>query len=125
MRITGSAGMPARDDDRRFDMPSLVARCLGDERFAREMLRLFAQQAPEMLNRLDTALATGGPVEIAAAAHALKGSASNVSAVRAAAVARAFEESARAGQAPAVADLQSLRQELAYCIAYVESLDGS
>lgn len=104
-----------------FDMPSLVARCLGDERFAEEMLRLFSQQAPELVAKLDAALASGNALSVADAAHAIKGSAGSASAIHVAAVAAKVEDDAKAGRHPAHADVRRLRDEVARCDRYVES----
>src|SRR5947209_20244814 len=64
-----------------LDEGDLLARLNGDTQLLNEVLELFLQQLPTMLANLRKAVSSNDPEEVRMAAHALKGSAANISAV--------------------------------------------
>jgi len=84
----------------------------GDFRFRRELLAVFEGSSARQLEALRQALASPDLASAAAAAHSLKGSASNVGAVRLAASAAAVESRVRqSGTLPAASELSDLTDE--------------
>ena len=56
---------------------ALLARVGGDEEIARELVQLFVNECPRMLEAVRTSVASQSPIEIRRSAHLLKGSVSN------------------------------------------------
>ncbi|GAB7038545.1 MULTISPECIES: Hpt domain-containing protein [Catenuloplanes] len=78
------------------------------------MVRLienFLRKVPAMLDHLEFTLAADDPAEARTAAHALRGSASNIGADGLALLAGAVEDEIRAGRPPAPAAVTALRAE--------------
>ena len=67
----------------------------GDNTFLREIVGIFLQDTPLRLAELHTSLAAGDVTRFARAAHSLKGSASNLGAIRVSAAAAKLEQVAR------------------------------
>jgi signal transduction histidine kinase/DNA-binding response OmpR family regulator len=67
-----------------------------------QLIDAFVARLPDSIEKLTTALTAGDTETVAARAHALKGSASNIGAVSLAAVAAELETNARAGDLPDV-----------------------
>ena len=93
----GSAREPA---PRVFDQPGFMARMLGDETLAHEILICFLQNLPRQLDTLSDALHAGDASAIASTAHSLKGAAANISAEALRTVADTLEQAARAEDLP-------------------------
>jgi PAS domain S-box-containing protein len=94
-------GAPAADG------PPIVSRLAGHARLVR-VVRTFGQTLPEKLQAMDAALAAGRLDELAALAHWLKGAGGTVGFDEFFEPARQFEQHARAGRLPELAD--SLRE---------------
>jgi len=74
-----------------IDREALLNRVGGDEELLMEIVQLFLVDCPLRVAAIKEAVAGGNPDEIRLAAHALKGSASNMSAIALTAAARTIE----------------------------------
>ena len=81
-----------------LDVPTLEERCLGDQVFVHELLKIFRRTARASMEQLAESIANDHTETVAGIAHELKGSAGNVSADRLCAVATELEQAARAGR---------------------------
>ena len=93
MQPEGSSG----ENTERFALSELRDRVDGDEELMREVLAVYLEDTPLVLDRLSKALEGGQPESAAKAAHTLKGSSANVAAERLRSQAYALEQKARAG----------------------------
>ena len=87
----------AKHDQPQFeqiDRKSLLERVEGDQALLAEMIHLFQEDAPRLLASMRTALQAGDLGAMERSAHSLKGAASNLSALRAAAGALRVEDAA-------------------------------
>jgi HPt (histidine-containing phosphotransfer) domain-containing protein len=115
--------LPPTTQPEPIDVVSLLDRCMSDSAFAVEMLGLFAGQTPTLLAEVEAALAAGDTVKTAKAAHAIKGSAANMSAEAVRAAALRVEELGKAGDlAGACAAVIRLQAEVRQCLEYVPTL---
>ena len=115
--VPGELSPPVLDAD-------LVAslRSLGMDFLAR-LVPVFVLGAPDRLEVIAAAVASGDADALAAGAHALRGSAGNMGGVRVAAVCRRLEEAGLAGDMThAAADLEALRTELPLLLVAVQQL---
>ena len=81
--------------------PRVLMRAVADDiESFRALSRIFLSSSPAMFERLQRALAAGGPGEIGLASHALKGNAGLVGAAQLCALLAALESAARGGTAP-------------------------
>ena len=80
------------------DREALMMRVAGDEGLFREIVELFLADCPIRVAAIEAAVARRNPEEIRVAAHALKGSAGNLSATRLTAAARVLEALGAEGQ---------------------------
>ncbi len=80
-----------------FDMNEALARARGKRALLRKMSELFLADCPGLLTQIRTALAADDHPTLERAAHRIKGSAANLSALRVAGVAGRLEEMARQG----------------------------
>jgi two-component system sensor histidine kinase/response regulator len=102
-----------RTSDATWDATALLARVGGDAEIARELVRLFIDECPRMLEGVRNSVASRSAAEIKRAAHLLKGSVSNFTETGAAAAALALEligREDRVDDAPRA--LVALEQEL-------------
>ena len=107
------------------DEASLLEGVGGDRGLLREVVELFLGDLPRMKAELKTAGAAGDAAALAAAAHALKGSASTFATTGASETARRIEHLARKGDAAgAVRLLQSLDQEISGLKVALKRLAG-
>ena len=83
-----------RDDDS-FDPESLWERVNGDADLLRDLVELFSQESPKILQAIGAAIEQGSFIEVQKASHKMKGSALQFSAKGLAAAAAAMEEMAR------------------------------
>ncbi len=96
-----------------LDRAALRAQTGDDPELVAQMVDIFAGQAPELLARLQAALAAADAAELRAAAHALKGSALNFGAQRLAGAALQLERMGADGRMEGAARaLECLRVEL-------------
>lgn len=107
----------------RFDPQSLWDRVDGDMNLLRELVAVFAEEAPRMLVKIEEAIRRGSPVELEKASHKLKGSVLQFSARVAAADALALEEAGRRGSVAGVEPLlEKLRHEIEILQAALNSM---
>jgi len=115
------AGPDIRPDDRPiFDYDALLELAGGDEELLREIVRMFLEDCPSMLEQIDEAIAACDPEGLRQTAHALKGVIANFAVPAAEEAARALEhmgsegdmERAEAVQAALVAEVDRLNTGL-------------
>ncbi len=107
-------------------MPSsledLLARLGGDAELLREVAGIFVEDVPKQIARLRHAVAAANAVEIAAAAHGLKGSISNFETAEAFDLAASMEVAARLNHLDDMsADFQRLEERLDGLIALLKT----
>jgi HPt (histidine-containing phosphotransfer) domain-containing protein len=81
-----------------LDEADLLERLGDDTELVAEVLAVFLDDAPARLQAIDEAMAQGDPAELRAAAHALKGAAGSIAAVRLCEAAQALELASHAGR---------------------------
>jgi two-component system sensor histidine kinase/response regulator len=97
------AGVPTLELDRE----AILANLEGDEELLAEIIQMFIEDAPNLLERIRTALGEGGLEEVQRNAHALKGAVGNFGKGEAYAAAQTMEQHGREGE------LASAREHLA------------
>ena len=85
------ADRPAQPTAAPFDRAEVLDRLEGDEQLLREVIELFIQDSGGLIDRLRTAVDANDAAEVRAAAHRLKGAASNLAAGPVTDAARALE----------------------------------
>jgi two-component system sensor histidine kinase/response regulator len=96
--LTLSAGAaPAPAADSPFDEAALLERVEGDTELLQEIVALFLEDSPRVLEEVRAAVAAGDAVALKRAAHTLKGSASNFGAAAVVATALELEAMGRTG----------------------------
>ena len=109
----GSAIEELAGVDLPFDIEALLARCMGNVDFLKQMLEKFQESAVDDLQRIVGSVASEDPEELARASHALKGTASNMSAESLRDSAALVEQSAKQGDLVKAGDLvEELRGEV-------------
>ena len=88
-------GAQGRSTDLELDLGHLSRQTFGDPELEDELLRLFDEQAAQILARLAAPFPEGNPARRADVAHALKGSALAIGAAATAKVAGAYETALR------------------------------
>lgn len=81
-----------------FDEADLLERLGDDAELVTEVLAVFLDDAPVRIEAITAALTHGDPVELRSAAHALKGAAASIAAVRLFEASQALEQASHAGQ---------------------------
>jgi HPt (histidine-containing phosphotransfer) domain-containing protein len=94
-----------------FDQQALWDRVAGDPELLRELVDLFAAEAPRMLARIEQAIKDGSPSGLEKASHKIKGSVLQFSAHTAATIALEMEENGRHGS---LTDAEALLKKLKY-----------
>ena len=107
-----------------IEFESLLARCMGDKGFTREMLGLFREQFAQNLAVLEANLASGDIEAARRTAHAMKGSAANLSAAPLSNLCAAIEMEARSGRFPAASAVEAMKGELQRVLAYYPTIEG-
>jgi HPt (histidine-containing phosphotransfer) domain-containing protein len=111
-----------RSPDLSVDLPDLLIRVDNDRKLLCELLRLFKEEFPCLLQALQEAVVRGDMKGVEVAAHTLKGMLANVSFVRAAASAACLQ---RMGQQCATQGLPEefarLEQEASLALAELEA----
>jgi PAS domain S-box-containing protein len=120
---------PASSGDAPLSRDALLEIVGGDPRIARELVRLYRQNCPDLFAAVETAVAAGDPAALKESAHALKGMSLNLSARPVADAALALERIGRSGDlAEAGAEFRRLEAELARLWdaidIFLEELDG-
>ena len=100
--IEKGASMPSRELDSADSLPTFdrdvaLARVEGDEALLQEIVQLFLEQTPGLVERIERAIALQDGQTLERTAHALKGSASNLGAKAMAAAAARLESIGRNG----------------------------
>ncbi len=80
-----------------FDGDDLLRRVGGDEEMYRYVLRIFLEECPGQIARIDAAVSAGETAQLIYQAHTLMGSAVNVGACALSGFAQGIEQAARAG----------------------------
>ena len=111
----GSPGIhSAKTNANIFDRPLLLSRLEGDAELADEVVQIFIDECPGMVNRLRQAVASADAGQIQFAAHALKGAAANIAAEKVRAAALQLEIMGREGNLAGLAErLATLETEIA------------
>jgi HPt (histidine-containing phosphotransfer) domain-containing protein len=86
-----------------FDRRAVLAHMEGDRKLLREIVELFRQDSPRLLDRVGHAIESGDGPKLAGAAHALKGALSNFAATRSVELARNLESMGQRGELEAAA----------------------
>ena len=106
-----------------FDPTSLLERVSGDRELLRELVDLFAQEYPEMLSDIESAVKGGNASALQRAGHKMKGSVLQFSANSAGAIAGALEVMGKNGSLTGAAeDYLKLRTELASLLEGLKSM---
>ncbi|MEX2139394.1 MAG: response regulator [Pirellulales bacterium] len=106
-----------------IDFESLQARCLGSAELVAKLLAVFEPEIGKDVQRLEAAFAAGQGGDIADFAHAIKGSAANLSADVLADLARELENAARRGQWRTRGKLvERIRDEFGRCLQTLPGL---
>jgi CheY-like chemotaxis protein len=114
---------PSAAPPRPLDIDSLLERCLGNVELVQTMLEKFKGMAADKLAELSRQIASNNASEASRVAHALKGSAANMSAGGIAAVAAEIEKAGRSADlAAAERQLERLREEIERCNADIQSV---
>jgi HPt (histidine-containing phosphotransfer) domain-containing protein len=107
-----------------IDVLPLIERCMGDRDFVREMLSLFRQQMTQHLAKLSDCIAAGDVEGVRKVAHAMKGSAANLSANALSALCATAEHRAKTGTLPPASALDAIRIEFDRVIAYYPTVES-
>src|SRR5260370_19163934 len=102
-----------------YDREEILASLDGEEQVVREIIQLYLDGAPKMLNTLLWEVENANALGVAEAAHAMKGALVMLRAHRAAAHAKGLEESCRRG------DLSEAKAKLAELIAAAQDLTAA
>jgi HPt (histidine-containing phosphotransfer) domain-containing protein len=86
-----------------FDEAALRERVEGDDELLTEIVELFLEDSPRLLEEVRAAVAAGDAAELKRAAHTLKGAASNFGAAAVVAVCLELEAMSRSGDLAAAA----------------------
>jgi len=106
-----------------LDMDELRTRCMGDEPFIDELLRIFIRKARSNVTRISESIVAGQVDDLARAAHELKGSSGNVAAGRLSQAVAELEIAARTRTEDKFSELgERVARELTSCELMIESL---
>jgi signal transduction histidine kinase/CheY-like chemotaxis protein len=112
--VVQEAPVAAVPGNQTFDRPALLARLDGDQSALEEIVAAFLEDCPRLVDSLRESVRARSAQALSAAAHALNGALSAVSADRAAEVARKLEQMGREGNISGVEPIQdALEAELA------------
>ncbi len=115
--------MDTSNDHIEIDRKGILARLANDEDLLREMIEIFREDYPGLLQRIESAIAAWNRRDVEQAAHALKGLISNFLHPPTTALALNIERKARANE---WSDMDSDFQELTYATTrLLEALDSS
>lgn len=105
-----------------LDVPALEERCLGDQVFVNELLKIFMRTSRLSMEQLAESIANDHTETVAGIAHELKGAAGSVSAERLCAVVTELEVAARSGRCERYHELgRRVEWELERCEAAIAS----
>jgi HPt (histidine-containing phosphotransfer) domain-containing protein len=111
-----------RSSQEAVDLPDLLVRLENDRDLLRELITIFKEEFPPLLQSLQQAVARGELKNVEATSHALKGMLSGLSVTRGAAQASQLEQMAREGKTSGLADgLALLEFEVAYLLPELDT----
>jgi HPt (histidine-containing phosphotransfer) domain-containing protein len=90
-RTEASGARPTNNSVEIFDYAKALDLTEGDEDLLRDLIMLFKQESTELMEHLESAVASGDCDSIRKAAHRLKGASASVGGVKIAAAARMLE----------------------------------
>jgi len=106
-----------------IDYESLLARCMGDSDLVSKVAKKFQERSRQAWDQILAGLKAGDATETARLAHAMKGAASNLSAIRLAELAAQLEDLGKAGDLSAAESAaQQLGEELEKCREALQTL---
>jgi HPt (histidine-containing phosphotransfer) domain-containing protein len=109
-----------------IDSASLLARCLGNTDLVSRLLKVFEPEIGGDLKRLEAAFDAGNGDDVANFAHAIKGSAANLSADALASLARELETAARQGEWQSRGELiERIRNEFRRCVEALPAVSAT
>jgi HPt (histidine-containing phosphotransfer) domain-containing protein len=123
MSVAGMLAM-AMTDEAPIETESLLARCMADKDFLREMLVLFQDQFTQNLAVLERAIGAGDTDATREAAHAMKGSAANLSAARLSDLCAAIDLTAKSGRLPPASAVEAVKAEFQRVLAYYPTVQS-
>lgn len=98
----------------RIDAEALKNRVDGDLDLLRDLVALFAEEAPRLLGQIELAIQQGSAIELEKASHKMKGSVLQFSAAAAASAAHELEQKGKSGSVAGAEEmLDRLRDEIA------------
>ncbi|NUQ63332.1 MAG: response regulator [Pirellulales bacterium] len=104
----------------------LLDRCMDDGDFACQLLEMFVERAPELLEKIEYGATHADLQLVAAAAHSLKGVAGNLSAESVQELSASIELAGKQGLLDRLGDLQdALRRETDRCLEEIPRLTAS
>jgi HPt (histidine-containing phosphotransfer) domain-containing protein len=104
----------------------MITRLGGDEELARQLITLFIQECPRMMEQVRESVQQGTPDLVRRAAHAFKGSVSNFIAEGPTATAYALESIGRDGRtADAAAVLARLEREVEILMSQLRAFEAA
>jgi CheY-like chemotaxis protein/HPt (histidine-containing phosphotransfer) domain-containing protein len=101
-RFLGREPDPAAENHARLDLPKLLGHLGGDRQVLGSMVTIFLETGPRTLAKIREAVAAGDPKGVAAAAHAIRGSAGIFGATALAELCLQIENLGEAGELAAV-----------------------
>lgn len=106
-----------------IDLPELLDRVGGDCELLREIITIFLDECPALVNEIRSAISRSDNGLLERSAHSLKGSVSNFGAQSATAAAYALEVLGRQHKvASAAGELQKLEAELSFVVPALQEL---
>jgi HPt (histidine-containing phosphotransfer) domain-containing protein len=100
--------MSERSSQAGVNLPELLERVSNDHDLLCELIEIFKEEFPRILEALRQSVASGDLKTVEAKSHTLKGMLSGLSVTRAAAIAARLEEMGRKGRIPELAETLAL-----------------
>ena len=120
---TVPAQPPTQEKKNMFDREALLERVAGDEELMSELVQIFLEDCPNMMQAIRDALDAGAANELREAAHSLKGCAANLAAESVRQVAFALEQIGRDGRMGDAPDAwEKLQREMSLLRATLERM---
>jgi len=120
--MTGDGNDPARTNETPFDLPAALKRCMNNQAFLDRLLAKFIVKLEQDVAEIQRHIQDANPQKIAFVAHAIKGSAANLSAEAVRQVALAMEEAGKKNDFTNIPTLmQALIEQADRCREFVTS----
>jgi CheY-like chemotaxis protein/HPt (histidine-containing phosphotransfer) domain-containing protein len=114
--VTSTPAPSAPNVEAAVDYPSLLSRCMGDAQLVRRVADKFQSKGPELWQQIVAGVKSGDAAVTARCAHAMKGTAANLSAVKLADLAHQLEQLGKAGDLATAEELvETLGKEFERC----------